>query len=151
MMAMAGLLVPGIISTVTELIKGNVADKAAAAQLQLVVESDQFKMQLQASIAQAASDSAQLKVDDTEAASDSKFKSFWRPGFGWLGLTICACHYLIFPFLVPILHYLLPALALPNLEISDIMPIIYGMLGLGAYRSYDKYMENKAQLDPPFQ
>lgn len=82
---------------------------------------------------------AQLEINKAEAASASVFKGGWRPATGWLIVTVLAWTYLIQPFVVfalTVAHYDLPPL--PKLEADALTPILLGMLGLTASRSYEK-------------
>lgn len=80
----------------------------------------------------------QIRVNRTEAASHSIFVAGWRPAVGW----ICALG-LGFNFLcVPAGNFFLTlngsGVLIPALDVSQMMPILMGMLGLGAYRSFEK-------------
>ena len=81
----------------------------------------------------------QLEINKAEAASASVFKGGWRPATGWLIVVVLAWTYLVQPFVVfvlTVMHYDLPDL--PVLETDALMPILLGMLGLTASRSYEK-------------
>lgn len=81
---------------------------------------------------------AQIEVNRVEAASTSMFVAGWRPAVGW----ICAVG-LGFNFIcVPLGNFVLAvngsAIVIPTLDVSEMMPVLMGMLGLGAYRSFEK-------------
>jgi len=83
----------------------------------------------------------QLTVDQAEASSKSTFVAGWRPFVGW-ACGAAFCYVYIFQ---PMVQFALVAFKvnfdltkMPNLDIADMMPVLLGMLGLGAMRSYDK-------------
>jgi hypothetical protein len=81
---------------------------------------------------------AQIEVNNTEASSSSMFVAGWRPAVGW----ICAVG-LGFNFIcVPIGNFVLAVngspIVIPALDVSEMMPVLMGMLGLGAYRTFEK-------------
>lgn len=81
---------------------------------------------------------AQLAVNAAEAANANVFVSGWRPFIGW-----CCGAAFIYKFVVqPLALFALAAtghhVELPALDISDLTPVLFGMLGLGAMRSYEK-------------
>lgn len=85
----------------------------------------------------------QLAVNMQEAKSESAFVSGWRPFVGWVCGAALAWEYLIKPFFVfvAVAGDLMTAdqiAMLPMLELSVMMPVLMGMLGLGGMRSYEK-------------
>jgi len=81
---------------------------------------------------------AQIEVNRTEASSSSMFVAGWRPAVGW----ICAMG-LGFNFIcVPLGNFVLAlnesTIIIPALDVSEMMPVLMGMLGLGAYRTFEK-------------
>ncbi|HET8689241.1 MAG TPA: holin family protein [Methanosarcina sp.] len=84
-----------------------------------------------------ASDKGQTDVNAVEAQSDSFFKSGWRPATGW----VCVSGLFYQVVVRPILSWIsringweIP----PSLELDTLMTLLFGMLGLGAYRTYEK-------------
>lgn len=79
----------------------------------------------------------QMEVNKQEAAHKSMFVAGWRPFIGWVcGLGMCI-NFLIIPMANP---FLVGAgyQAVKPLELEVMMPVLMGMLGLGAMRSYEK-------------
>ena len=81
---------------------------------------------------------AQIEVNRTEASSSSMFVAGWRPAVGW----ICAMG-LGFNFIcVPLGNFVLAlnesTIVIPALDVSQMMPVLMGILGLGAYRTFEK-------------
>ena len=73
----------------------------------------------------------QLDVNKTEAAHKSLFVAGWRPSIGWvssLGLL----------YNTIIANILGIWVDLPEIDTTLLVPVMMGMLGLGAMRSYEK-------------
>jgi len=82
---------------------------------------------------------AQLEINKAEAASGSLFKGGWRPAVGWVCALAFAYHYLLQPLLVFILTASgvdLPEL--PSFDMSALLTVLGGLLGIGGLRSYEK-------------
>ena len=83
-------------------------------------------------------DLAQLDINKTEAAHRSIFVSGWRPFIGWsCGLAMCL-NFLIFPLASFVLAQTGHLVELPNLDMTQMMPVLMGMLGLGGLRTVEK-------------
>ena len=81
---------------------------------------------------------AQIAVNREEATSHSIFVAGWRPMVGWVCCAGLATNYL----LVPVWNFLLTInespITVPPLDLSEMMPVLLGMLGLGGLRTYEK-------------
>ena len=83
---------------------------------------------------------AQIEVNKVEAASNSIFKSGWRPFIGWVCGFAFAYHFVIQPLLVFILIYVgHPVPELPEFDMASLMTVLGGLLGLGSLRTFEKY------------
>jgi len=83
---------------------------------------------------------AQIEVNKEEAKSDSVFKGGWRPFIGWTCGTAFAYHFVIQPLLVFVLVTTgQPVPDLPRFEMDALMTVLFGMLGLGGLRTFEKY------------
>ena len=81
---------------------------------------------------------AQTDVNKVEAASGSVFTSGWRPFVGWVCATAFAIQF-VFGTLAEWSATLLGhPVKFPQMEMSTMMPLLFGMLGIGGLRSYDK-------------
>lgn len=104
--------------------------QAANAKLELL------KLQQSGELAQIA---GQLSINQVEAASSSIWVSGWRPFVGWIGgagLAYAA-------ILEPIGRFIASVAfnyngVFPVLDTTITMQVLFGILGLGAMRSYDK-------------
>lgn len=85
---------------------------------------------------------AQTDINKVEAAHESIFVAGWRPFIGWVCGSALAYYYVVQPFLVWAFDLLGYDTSMPMLETGELMTILLGMLGLGAFRSYDKTKGN---------
>jgi hypothetical protein len=80
----------------------------------------------------------QLEVNKTEAASKSLFVAGWRPFIGWT----CGLGFLGNFILIPLGNFGLAVaevdIVIPMIDTSQMMPVLMGMLGLGAMRTVEK-------------
>lgn len=74
----------------------------------------------------------QIGVNKIEAANKSVFTSGWRPFIGWVCGAALAFNYIASPILGAI------GLDLHPLDISMMMPVLLGLLGLGGLRTTEK-------------
>jgi hypothetical protein len=82
---------------------------------------------------------AQLEINKAEAASGSLFKGGWRPFIGWTSGIAFAYHFVLQPLLVFVLTVSgidLPEL--PEFDMSTLLTVLGGMLGIGSLRTYEK-------------
>ena len=82
---------------------------------------------------------AQLEINKAEAASGSLFKGGWRPFIGWISGIAFAYHFVLQPLLVFVLTASgvdLPEL--PEFDMSTLLTVLGGMLGIGGLRTYEK-------------
>jgi hypothetical protein len=126
--------VTALLSLGSSLIDRLIPDKsaAAAAKAQLV------QMQIGGELAEIQ---GQITVDNTEAASNSIFVAGWRPAVGWCCALAFFYVFILQPFAVTVAvfcHSTFDASKLPSMDVADMMPVLLGLLGLGAMRSYDK-------------
>lgn len=82
---------------------------------------------------------AQIAVNQEEAKSSSFFVAGWRPFIGWVCGVSLAYVALLEPlarfFAMVAFHY---AGSFPVIDTNLTMQIMFGMLGIGAMRSFDK-------------
>jgi len=81
---------------------------------------------------------AQLEVNKTEAAHKSLFVAGWRPFIGW----VCGLGFFSNFIVIPVANFVLQLLSnpvvIPMIDTSQMMPVLMGMLGLGAMRTVEK-------------
>jgi hypothetical protein len=81
---------------------------------------------------------AQSKVNEIEAASESLFKSGWRPATGWICATGLGYQFLFCPVIGWAAQQAFGWQLPPSLQQDTLMTLLFGMLGLGAYRWREK-------------
>lgn len=121
-----------IVSTVVDRL---IPDKsqAAAAKAQLL------EMQIKGEFDNAIE---QLKTDQAEAANQSVFVAGWRPFVGWACGFAFVYAFILQPLaqaICVIAHRSFDPKLFPVLNLDQMMPVLLGMLGLGAMRTIDKY------------
>jgi hypothetical protein len=82
-------------------------------------------------------DLAQIDVNKLEAKGNW-FQSSWRPLTGWTCAASLAWTYLLQPMASFVLAQTGHLVDLPALDMSQMMPILLGMLGLGGLRSWER-------------
>lgn len=80
----------------------------------------------------------QIDVNKIEAGSDSLFKSGWRPAAGWTCVGGLFYQLLARPILGWAMTNAYGWSTPPSLELDTLMTLLFGMLGLGAYRTAEK-------------
>ena len=83
-------------------------------------------------------DLAQLDVNKAEAAHRSVFVSGWRPMVGWSCGAAMALNFIVFPLASFVLAQTGHLVKLPTLDMSEMMPVLMGLLGLGGLRTVEK-------------
>ena len=126
----------GILSTLigpaTELAGKFIQDKDKAAQLahDLSTMADNHAQEAML---------AQVEVNKAEAESGSVFKGGWRPFIGWVCGAAFAYNFVLQPLIlfgVTVAGVQIPEL--PTFDMTSLMTVMMGMLGLGGLRSYEK-------------
>ena len=125
-------MLQALIGPITGLLDKFVEDKDQKAALahELATMSDRHAQELA---------KGQLEINKAEAASSSVFKGGWRPFIGWTCGAAFAYHFVLQPFLLfAIAVFGLDIPALPAFDMSTLMTVLMGMLGLGGLRTYEK-------------
>lgn len=81
----------------------------------------------------------QLEVNKAEAQHRSIFVAGWRPFLGW-GLSFAMVwHFVLVPVVTFVFAYMrVETPDLPEFDMSSLMTVLMGMLGLGGLRTYEK-------------
>ena len=80
----------------------------------------------------------QLDANKAEASNPTLFVSGWRPFIGWVCGAGCAWNWIGLPVAKFALAYTGHPVALSPADLSEMMPLLLGMLGLGGLRTYEK-------------
>jgi hypothetical protein len=98
-------------------------------------KSEQERAELQAAMLVVQ---GQLEVNKAEAGSSSVFVAGWRPAVGWACAAAFAwnwCGLPIAKFAADLLGY---QISLSSADMSEMLPVLLGMLGLGTLRTFEK-------------
>ena len=108
----------------------------AAAQLELV------KLQQSGELAQLNADvtlsTAQAAINTEEAKSTNWFVSGWRPYIGWTCGTGLAFQFVVAPLATWGATLYGHPVVFPTLDMGTLVTLLFGMLGLGGMRTYEK-------------
>jgi hypothetical protein len=81
----------------------------------------------------------QLEINKAEAQHRSIFVAGWRPFVGWTCGIALAWHFVLAPFIIFGSAYAGITLPdLPQFDMSSLLTVLMGMLGLGGMRSFEK-------------
>jgi hypothetical protein len=131
---------PIISDIIDRLIPDKNAAAKAKAELELLEQSGELQLMLE-----------QIKVNRQEARHKDVFVAGWRPFIGWIcgiSLIIGAVVKLVIPALAAVIMVYGDGDVAKLNELADILntidveffyPILGGLLGLGAMRTYEKY------------
>lgn len=98
-------------------------------------KTESEKAQLAAAVAMVQ---GQLDINKVEAASSSPFTSGWRPFLGWVCGVGCAWNWIALPAVMAVGAWMDHPLQLSRADMTEMMPLLLGMLGLGGLRTYEK-------------
>jgi hypothetical protein len=115
---------------------GSVADLANTVISKIWPDkSEQEKQQLAAAIMVVQ---GQLEINKNEAANPSVFVSGWRPALGWVCGAACAWNWIGLPIAKFGMAMAGHPINISPADISEMLPILMGMLGMGALRTYER-------------
>ena len=80
----------------------------------------------------------QMDINKVEAASPQLFVSGWRPFIGWICGSACAWNSIGLPIVKLALTMASMDIALQQADLTEMMPVLLGMLGLGGLRTIEK-------------
>lgn len=131
-------IIGGLIEAGLKIIEKVIPDPQAKARAQLelmkLTQEGEFK-QLEADLQIAL---AQAEINKAEAMSNDPFRAGWRPFIGWTCGLGFFTQFVLAPWGTWILALRGQDIPFPELDMSTMMPLLFAMLGLGAYRTYEK-------------
>jgi len=80
----------------------------------------------------------QLDANRVEAASSSVFVAGWRPFIGWICGAACAWNWVLLPIVRLGIQWSGSDVQVSAADISEMFPLLLGMLGLGGLRTVEK-------------
>ena len=82
---------------------------------------------------------AQIEVNKAEAQSGSLFKGGWRPAVGWVCAIAFLYHFLLKDIIIFVCAFAgVDVPELPEFDMSTLLTVLGGMLGIGTLRTYEK-------------
>jgi hypothetical protein len=81
---------------------------------------------------------AQIELNKVEAAHKSMFVAGWRPAVGWVCALAMLLNFILIPFINLGLEFAGLDLQLDLIDMETMMPVLFGMLGLGGMRTAEK-------------
>jgi hypothetical protein len=81
----------------------------------------------------------QMDINKVEAANPSVFVSGWRPFIGWVCGGACAWNWIGLPIAKLAAVILGHSIDLSPADLTEMMPVLLGMLGLGGLRTMEKF------------
>tara|TARA_R110000803_G_scaffold79966_1_gene145687 strand:+ start:751 stop:1161 length:411 start_codon:yes stop_codon:yes gene_type:complete len=123
-------LLSTLVEPVTKLISEFVVDKDKAAEIA-------YRISTLAATQAHEQALGQLEVNRAEAATGSMFVGGWRPAVGWCCVAAMAVNFIVTPLFGPLIEAYTVVKMVP-LDMSEMMPILLGLLGLGGMRSFEK-------------
>ena len=127
MIGLIGAVLPSVMEVAGRFLP---EDKEKRAQAEREIEA-----QLTAHL--AAVDLAQIGVNQEEARGNW-FQSGWRPCTGWVAALSFGWVYLFQPMISFVLAQTGHLVQLPSLDMSQMMPILLGLLGLSGFRTLER-------------
>lgn len=98
-------------------------------------KSEEEKQQLAAAMVVVQ---GQIDINKVEAANPTLFVSGWRPFIGWVCGSACAWNWIGLPIVKLGLTLAAVDVTLQQANLTEMMPILLGMLGLGGLRTIEK-------------
>jgi len=124
-------VVASLIGPVSGLLGKVIKDKDKAAALAHEISTLASKQALELA-------KGQMEINKVEAASTNLFVAGWRPFIGWTcGLGMFG-NFITIPFSNFVLALIEVDVVIPLVPLETMMPVLMGMLGLGAMRSFEK-------------
>lgn len=118
-------------------------------QLAAKVKALEISQGTQLAQLQAQLSGKRLDIIKTYAASPSVFKSGGRPFLLWTCGAAFAWQYVIGPMASWLASLAGHPLAIPTLDMSVMMPVLIGLLGLGGMQSFDRLKGTSAEHKAP--
>tara|TARA_X000001388_G_scaffold65804_1_gene52368 strand:+ start:1210 stop:1587 length:378 start_codon:yes stop_codon:yes gene_type:complete len=117
-------LLTSLIKPATDILDKVIEDKDQKAKLahELATMADKLAHEQQL---------AQIKVNEADAKGNW-FQSSWRPLTAYVCLSGFVINYLVSPLAAPF------GVVIPQVDVSMMVPILTGMLGLATLRSYER-------------
>ena len=146
-------VLPTVADTVKILVDRFVPDPQAKAQAE--AELSRIMLAREQAVAEAVTkqNEAQASINLAEAQGNDWFSRNWRPATGWVCVLGLAWTYVTAPILTwiggivgVIFNFAFPVP--PSVQMSELWPLLFGLLGLGAMRTYERTTGVPGALPP---
>ena len=121
---MLAMLIP-LLGPIFDKLIGLIPDPAAAAK----AKAEAMQMLI---------DAAQMEVNKVEAGNSSMFIAGWRPFVGWVCAAGCAWNWIGLPVGMFVVALAGRSLDLRPADLSEMLPLLLGLLGMGGLRTFEK-------------
>ena len=132
------------IDAVADVVGEFIEDKDQKAQLRATLEAQFNKNETLVKLKEMDLVKGQLKINEAEAKHNGFFTK-WRSGAGWVCVIGLAWNFTVRPITLATLGILDPFVAadlsmieIVKLDLAELMPLLFGLLGLGSLRSWEK-------------
>lgn len=119
-------MIEALIGPITELVGKFIPDKTEAAkaahEIATLAEKQSHEIAL-----------AQVDVNKEDSKSGVWWQAGWRPFFGWIGGIAFMNNYVLMPYATALSDRIQP------MDLSEMMPVVMGILGLAGARTYERY------------
>jgi hypothetical protein len=132
----APLVLAAIIEAAKTVIDRVIPDTAAAERAKAELESTESRATFENAL-------AQIEVNRVEASSTNLFVAGWRPACGWIGAISLGYAAVVEPMVrfIAKVGYGYEGV-FPVIDTTITMQILFGILGLGVYRTVEKVKKN---------
>ena len=98
------------------------------------------KMELQLTALEQKLQEGQIDINKIEAQNPNVFISGWRPALGWACVFAIVYEFIVFPFILWANAIWWNVVPPPHIDYSLLGELLFAMLGLAGFRSYEKKM-----------
>lgn len=127
-----------IIGAGLQIINKFIPDPAQKAQAAFEMAQLQQQSEFKELDAQIAAMQAQTDTNKTEASNQNLFVAGWRPFIGWICGSGLAWNFAAIPMINAVMVIIGHPVNIAEADLSEMMPLLIGMLGLGGMRTYEK-------------
>lgn len=122
---------------------GSVADLAKSVINKIWPDkSEQEKQQMAIALSAMQNEMAlaqgQMDTNKVEAGNPTLFISGWRPFVGWVCGSACAWNWVGLPIVKALMGVFHKDFPVAPADLTQMLPLLMGMLGMGALRTYEK-------------
>lgn len=127
-----------LIPAVSELLDRIIPDPQARERAKLELARSENASALQLITLAVQADTAQTRINETEAQHARLFISGWRPFIGWVCGVAFAYHFVLQPLLAFAIANAGGEVRLPAFAMDELSTVLMGLLGLGGLRTLEK-------------